>query len=145
MATKKGVVPEIDGPVHRSLQDRFETRRLADNVETRGILTEIPQEHKAFIESRDMFFLSTIDHQGRPPSPTRAAIQDSFASSTARPSRFPAMTATACSIRWVTCLVTPKWACCSSISKSHTGCAFRASRTSMTTIRCCKNTPRRSW
>ena len=23
------------GPVHRSLQDRFDTRRLADNVETR--------------------------------------------------------------------------------------------------------------
>ena len=54
------------GPIHRSLQDRFDTRRLADNVETRVVLTEIPPEHKAFIESRDMFFLSTIDHQGRP-------------------------------------------------------------------------------
>jgi predicted pyridoxine 5'-phosphate oxidase superfamily flavin-nucleotide-binding protein len=54
------------GPTHRSLQDRFDTRRLADNVETRVVLTEIPPEHKAFIESRDMFFLSTIDHQGRP-------------------------------------------------------------------------------
>ena len=54
------------GPVHRSLQDRFDTRRLADNVETRVVLTEIPPEHKAFIETRDMFFLSTIDHQGRP-------------------------------------------------------------------------------
>jgi uncharacterized protein len=54
------------GPVHRSLQDRFDTRRLADNVEARIVLTEIPPEHKAFIESRDMFFLSTIDHQGRP-------------------------------------------------------------------------------
>ena len=50
------------GPIHRSLQDRFDTRRLADNVETRVVLTEIPPEHKAFIESRDMFFLSTIDH-----------------------------------------------------------------------------------
>jgi predicted pyridoxine 5'-phosphate oxidase superfamily flavin-nucleotide-binding protein len=48
------------------LQDRFDTRRLADNVEARVVLTEIPPEHKAFIESRDMFFLSTIDHQGRP-------------------------------------------------------------------------------
>jgi predicted pyridoxine 5'-phosphate oxidase superfamily flavin-nucleotide-binding protein len=48
------------------LQDRFDTRRLADNVESRVVLTEIPREHKAFIESRDMFFLSTIDHQGRP-------------------------------------------------------------------------------
>jgi uncharacterized protein len=54
------------GPVHRSLQDRFDTRRLADNVEARVVLTEISPEHKAFIESRDMFFLSTVDHQGRP-------------------------------------------------------------------------------
>jgi predicted pyridoxine 5'-phosphate oxidase superfamily flavin-nucleotide-binding protein len=54
------------GLVHRSLQDRFDTRRLADNVEARVVLTQIPPEHKAFIESRDMFFLSTIDHQGRP-------------------------------------------------------------------------------
>jgi predicted pyridoxine 5'-phosphate oxidase superfamily flavin-nucleotide-binding protein len=54
------------GPLHRSLQDRFDTRRLADNTEARLVLTEIPPEHKAFIESRDMFFLSTIDHQGRP-------------------------------------------------------------------------------
>jgi hypothetical protein len=54
------------GPVHRSLQERFDPRRLADNVEKRVVLTEIPPEHKAFIESREMFFLSTIDHQGRP-------------------------------------------------------------------------------
>ena len=54
------------GPIHRSLQERFDTRRLADNVEKRVVLTEIPPEHKAFIESREMFFLSTIDHQGRP-------------------------------------------------------------------------------
>jgi predicted pyridoxine 5'-phosphate oxidase superfamily flavin-nucleotide-binding protein len=54
------------GPLHRSLQERFDTRLLADNTEARVVLTEIPPEHKAFIESRDMFFLSTIDHQGRP-------------------------------------------------------------------------------
>ena len=60
------------GPLHRSLQDRFDTRWLADNVETHVVLTEIPQEHKAFIESRDMFFLSTIDHQGRPAVPYKS-------------------------------------------------------------------------
>ena len=54
------------GPIHRTLQERFDTRRLADNVEKRVVLTEIPPEHKMFIESRDMFFISTIDHQGRP-------------------------------------------------------------------------------
>jgi predicted pyridoxine 5'-phosphate oxidase superfamily flavin-nucleotide-binding protein len=42
------------------------SRRLADNVDARVVLTEISPEHKAFIESRDMFFLSTVDHQGRP-------------------------------------------------------------------------------
>jgi hypothetical protein len=35
------------GPVHRSLQDRFDTRRLAENVEAPVVLTEIPREHKA--------------------------------------------------------------------------------------------------
>ena len=54
------------GTTHRSLQDRFDTRRLADNVEQRVVLSEIPPEHRTFIETRDMFFLSTIDHQGRP-------------------------------------------------------------------------------
>ena len=54
------------GPVHRSLQDRFDTRRLADNVEQRVVGTEITLEHRAFIESRDMFWLATVDHQGRP-------------------------------------------------------------------------------
>jgi hypothetical protein len=32
------------GPVHRSLQERFDTRRLADNVEKRVVLTEIPPD-----------------------------------------------------------------------------------------------------
>ena len=76
------------GPVHRSLQDRFDTRRLADNVEARVVLTEIPREHKAFIESRDMFFLSTIDHQGRPTVSYKGGDPGSFASSTVRPSYF---------------------------------------------------------
>jgi predicted pyridoxine 5'-phosphate oxidase superfamily flavin-nucleotide-binding protein len=54
------------GAHHRELQDRFDTRRLADGVERRIVKTEIIAEHRAFIESRDMFWLATIDHQGRP-------------------------------------------------------------------------------
>jgi predicted pyridoxine 5'-phosphate oxidase superfamily flavin-nucleotide-binding protein len=61
-----GQMSKLYGPIHRSLQDRFDTRRLADNVERRLVLSKIPPDHKAFIESRDMFFLSTVDHQGRP-------------------------------------------------------------------------------
>ena len=90
------------GPVHRGLQERFDTRRLADNVEKRVVLTEIPPEHKTFIESRDMFFLSTIDHQGRPTVSYKGATPGLFAFLTIRRSRFPATTATACSIPWAT-------------------------------------------
>ena len=41
-------------------------RRLADGLERRIVRTEIPIEHQKFIESRDMFWLATIDHEGRP-------------------------------------------------------------------------------
>src|ERR1700719_4228680 len=54
------------GPQHRALQDRFDMRRLADGVERRIVATEISAQHREFIESRDMFWLATIDHQGRP-------------------------------------------------------------------------------
>src|ERR1043165_5339621 len=67
MATRgEHQMSRLYGPQHHALQERFDTRRLADSVEARLVRTEIPPEHKAFIESRDMFFLSTIDHQGRP-------------------------------------------------------------------------------
>jgi hypothetical protein len=35
-----------------SLQDRSDTRRLADHIEARVMLPEISPDHKAFIESR---------------------------------------------------------------------------------------------
>jgi len=51
---------------HRSLQDQFDTRRLADLLEGGFIVGQVDDNNKAFIESRDMFFLSTIDHKGQP-------------------------------------------------------------------------------
>lgn len=54
------------GPQHRALQSEFETTALADAVNNFIVVNEIPPEHQAFIESRDMFFLSTIDHRGFP-------------------------------------------------------------------------------
>lgn len=54
------------GPQHRTLQDAFESRQLADRIEQIGVKPEVDDMAKAFIESRDMFFLSSIDHQGRP-------------------------------------------------------------------------------
>lgn len=54
------------GMQHRLLQQDFETVNLADAVHGNIVTTEIGEEHRAFIESRDMFFLTTIDHRGYP-------------------------------------------------------------------------------
>lgn len=54
------------GPQHRELQDHFASRAMADRVEAIAAKTEVDDTARAFIESRDMFFLSTVDHNGRP-------------------------------------------------------------------------------
>ena len=54
------------GEQHRELQDRFQSRKMADRIEQIALKTEIGEQEKAFIESRDFFFLSTVDHNGRP-------------------------------------------------------------------------------
>ena len=50
----------------RSLQDRFDTRRIADRLEEVKVHTTITEADRAFIESRDMFFLATVDSEGWP-------------------------------------------------------------------------------
>jgi predicted pyridoxine 5'-phosphate oxidase superfamily flavin-nucleotide-binding protein len=57
---------ELYGEQHKLLQQEFDTGKLADRVKEFIVLTEIADEHKAFIESRDMFFLTSIDHRGYP-------------------------------------------------------------------------------
>jgi hypothetical protein len=59
-------VSRLYGAQQRALQDRFDTRRIADKIEALAIHPELGDMEKAFIESRDMFWLSTIDEQGRP-------------------------------------------------------------------------------
>jgi len=54
------------GEQHRALQDRFESRPMADRIEEIAVKTEIGPDERAFIESRDFFFLTTIDDRGRP-------------------------------------------------------------------------------
>ena len=51
---------------HRSLQDRYDTRRLADKAAEFILHDAINEEERAFIESRDMFFLSTVNDEGWP-------------------------------------------------------------------------------
>jgi predicted pyridoxine 5'-phosphate oxidase superfamily flavin-nucleotide-binding protein len=51
----------------RALQDRFDTRRLADRLDEKFLSQPvIGPEDRAFIERIDMFFLATADADGRP-------------------------------------------------------------------------------
>jgi len=50
----------------RSLQDRFDTRRLADRIDGLLVAETISEPDRRFIEQRDMFFLATADAAGRP-------------------------------------------------------------------------------
>jgi predicted pyridoxine 5'-phosphate oxidase superfamily flavin-nucleotide-binding protein len=51
----------------RRLQDRFDTRRLADRLDERFVQRPaIEPDDRAFIERMDMFFLATADAEGRP-------------------------------------------------------------------------------
>lgn len=54
------------GVEHRKLQDEFDARRLADRVRDVIVSDEINESHIGFISSRDMFFLTTITHEGQP-------------------------------------------------------------------------------
>ncbi len=48
------------------LQDRFDTRRLADRLEEKTVRDHIRDDDRTFIEARDMFFLATADADGKP-------------------------------------------------------------------------------
>jgi uncharacterized protein len=51
---------------NRLLQDRFDTRRLADRIDEKLVDDVIGADDKAFIQGLDMFFLATADEQGCP-------------------------------------------------------------------------------
>ena len=60
----------MSSPYHdgsRSLQDRFDTRRLADRLDEKFLSRPtIDADDRALIERMDMFFLATADAAGRP-------------------------------------------------------------------------------
>ncbi len=51
---------------HRALQEEFGTTKLAVRLDTQWVHETIQPEEAAFIGSRDMFFLSTVDPDGMP-------------------------------------------------------------------------------
>lgn len=50
----------------RDLQERFDTRRLADRLAEVKVHDRFTPDDRAFIERLDMFFLATVDAEGRP-------------------------------------------------------------------------------
>lgn len=61
--------PSDDANYHagmRALQDRFDTRRLADRLDERLGRQVFSDEDRLFLQSRTLFFLSTADAGGRP-------------------------------------------------------------------------------
>lgn len=50
----------------RELQDRFDTRRLADRLADVKVHDSFTADDQNFISRRDMFFLATVDSTGQP-------------------------------------------------------------------------------
>src|SRR5512133_478976 len=57
---------ELYHAANRQIQDRFDTRRLADRLEARVVHDAVSEQDRAFIERMDMFFLATADAEGKP-------------------------------------------------------------------------------
>ena len=51
---------------NRQLQDRFQSRRIADRLEQKLTRSEFTDDDRLFIESLPYFFLATADAHGRP-------------------------------------------------------------------------------
>ena len=50
----------------QALQDRFDSRRLADRLAERIVRPELSSDQQALVASVDCFFLATADAEGRP-------------------------------------------------------------------------------
>ena len=57
---------ELSHAANRQFQDLFDTRRLADHLEEHIIHNTMCEQDRDVIEHMDMFFLATVDADGRP-------------------------------------------------------------------------------
>jgi predicted pyridoxine 5'-phosphate oxidase superfamily flavin-nucleotide-binding protein len=57
---------DMYSPESRSLQDQFDTRRLADRLRDVKVHDRFTEDDRAFLERMDMFFLATVDASGQP-------------------------------------------------------------------------------
>lgn len=59
-------MPPLYSPAARALQDRFDTRRLADRLGDVKVHERFTADDRAFLERLDMFFLASVDADGQP-------------------------------------------------------------------------------
>jgi predicted pyridoxine 5'-phosphate oxidase superfamily flavin-nucleotide-binding protein len=59
-------MPGLYSESSRKLQRRFDTVRLADRLKQLKVTDRFDAKDVAFVESLDMFFLATVDRNGRP-------------------------------------------------------------------------------
>jgi uncharacterized protein len=59
-------MPPLYSDAARALQDRHDTRRLADRLAEVTVHERFTADDRAFIERLDMFFLATVDAAGQP-------------------------------------------------------------------------------
>jgi predicted pyridoxine 5'-phosphate oxidase superfamily flavin-nucleotide-binding protein len=57
---------KIYEPAHRALQDRFDSRRIADRLEEKTVRDALSDDDIAFVRARDMVFVATCDATGQP-------------------------------------------------------------------------------
>jgi predicted pyridoxine 5'-phosphate oxidase superfamily flavin-nucleotide-binding protein len=58
----------------RALQDRFDSRRIADRLEQVTVHAEFTEADKTFVERAPMFFLATADADGWPDSSYKGGV-----------------------------------------------------------------------
>lgn len=59
-------MPPLYSAAARALQDRFDTRRLADRLADVKVHDRFTADDRAFLERLDMFFLASVDAAGQP-------------------------------------------------------------------------------
>jgi predicted pyridoxine 5'-phosphate oxidase superfamily flavin-nucleotide-binding protein len=92
----------------RELQDRFDTRRLADRLDERTGRDHIRPEDAAFIERMDMFFLATADADGMPQCSYKGGEPGFVRVLDARTLAFPSYDGNGMFLSWGNALVNPQ-------------------------------------
>jgi len=107
----------------RRLQDRFDTRRLADRLQEVRVHATFIDRDRAFIERSAMFFLATADAAGQPDCSYKGGLPGFVRVLDERTLAFPDYDGNGMFRSLGTSASTPTSASSSSTSSSQAGCA----------------------